>query len=383
MLERDLFSTEVYLSDEGLIEELFEAGLSAEAARFEGLGWKWIEPYGAPGFSRQEARAMGFTVIEPDHTGLTQSEEHERRRLRHLRDLAGLSSKEEIALTDLENRRHAVFSAEQMAVSGVIVHVLADGRAEAIEGLVRRDDHESVAGTETVKGKAHTTFGEKLREDLAAIELAAVQTALLRRPDLLFDLVAFSLSGEGPAKIGCFDIRADRPRNRPANIMAGFSLPMSLDPDTSPGVDREMKPRGEADMFKIFRGRGVDHRDDILTAGLASLVRFSASRNGLYALLAREAGADMREVWRPTAENLFRRVKTAYLDTLFVTLLQPKRGDERLKLWKKLRKWEKSDLLDALFTPENTARDAYGLTMEQKKQIDTWTPAPFGMFDHK
>lgn len=383
-VERDLFSEDVFLADEGLVEELFEQKLTAAARSHEAEGWKWVEAILTPGFSLDEAKTLGMAQLQPAQTGLSEAEEYEVRRLTHLRNLAGLTDREEREVEALLARRVETFTEAQMAQSGIILHVLQDGSLERLAGLVRSEDHGSIGAADAAAlgedGTPRIGFSEKLRDDLQAIELAAVQRALAGRLDLLLDLAGFVLSGEGPTRINCVDFRADVPRSPHGDTHDGLTLIAQVDRNAPPGPDRAMKPRGEADMFKIFRGKGEEHRDAALSAGLARMVRHSPSKNGLYALLAREAGANMREIWRPTAENFFRRVKTAYLDRLYVTLVEPQRGDERLKLWRGLKKSEKAELLENLFKPGNAIREAYGLSVDQAIRLDRWTPEGYGNF---
>lgn len=348
---------------------------TAETKVFEEAepGWLWVECVTTPGYSLEEARLNGLRQIPPPPPSISDAEKLERDRLRYLRDISGLTHSERLALDAWEDVEDAPYTADQKAECGVMLYVEGDGTLVALRGLSSGD-------SKATRSEANGAFSQKVRADLEAIELAAVQTALLRRPDLLLDVLGFILSREGPLKSSLIDMRSELPVNEPSDEDPRFTLDQRLNSKGHPGPDRSMKPRGEADMFKIFRGKGIEHRDSAISAGIAQLIRYSRSDRGLYALLAREAEANMRDVWTPTAVNFFRRVRTGLLDQILEEALQLDARDSRMRAWRKMKKAEKAAHLEKLMGGDDAVRDSYKLSPAIRRRLDRWTPEGFGRF---
>ena len=92
-----------------------------------------------------------------------------------------------------------------------------------------------------------------------------------------------------------------------------------------------------------------------------------------YGVLSEKAGADIRKVWTPTAENLFKRVSGPMLETIYCDLLDLAPTSAEAKAFAKLKKTEKAKTLEDLFSDE-TKQKLLGVTAAQKARIEAWVP---------
>ena len=123
--------------------------------------------------------------------------------------------------------------------------------------------------------------------------------------------------------------------------------------------------------FRAFRKRGQDHVMAELTRHLAALISVGDEKLG--ALVDKETGTDIREVWTPTAANFFNRVGGPYLNALWCELLDLSEDHPTATSFAKLKKGEKADRLEKLFADAET-REAFGVTEAQGERIAKWLP---------
>ena len=127
--------------------------------------------------------------------------------------------------------------------------------------------------------------------------------------------------------------------------------------------------------FATFKKKGKKHRDAELTSLLAKLL--TGGDSDLSALLEQKSGAAIRKVWTPTADNLFKRVSGQIMEGIYCDLLDLNPNDERAKAFAKMKKGEKAETLEDLFS-DPTKQRLHGVTEAQKAHIDTWVPDFFG-----
>ncbi|OWJ86240.1 hypothetical protein CDV52_03600 [Haematobacter missouriensis] len=111
-------------------------------------------------------------------------------------------------------------------------------------------------------------------------------------------------------------------------------------------------------------------RNARLTAALARL--FTPATGDFGASVARLAGADIRKVWTPTADNYFSRLPVARLDRIWSELV-PDGGPDG-DGWMAMKKALKAKDLDRLFRDPDF-RSALFLSKDDGKRIDAWVPA--------
>ncbi len=212
-----------------------------------------------------------------------------------------------------------------------------------------------------------------LVDDMRAIRLAAVQTALLDHPELVLDLLAFALQPESGTPGRIMAVRPERQRIDPVEA-EGFTR----DPRLRDGPSRFGDGGIPLADFLAFRAHGPEHRNTVLTEAFARTLCYNAGPSGrggaaaLFEEIERESGASVRAVWRPTAANFFGRVSAAYLDDLFKTLLERDDADQGFRTWKAMKKGEKAQAMERIFNePE---QDVWTVTTEQRARIDAWVP---------
>lgn len=393
---RDLFSAEdeAFLDDPALLARLFEARLAeaAEAKRAE--GWRWIEPRPESYLPWDVGKAMAR--VYPLPSPMSDEEEAELAGLYELVEREELTDEGHARIEEIEAARPATFDEGHRAVAGGWLYVDRDGALCEALGFIRPEDRADAiaagaieaphvrsgpidgedaddAGTAT-DAEAHgkPPYSAALVADMQAVRLAAVQGALLDRLDLVLDLLAFAVSPESGWGTGPLDLRTGAQPVTPAEA-DGFAPDPRLTerPPTSYG------PEDLLAAFEAFRARGPEHRDANLAQAFARTLRYGGGvhdrSRGLFQAVEREAGADLRAVWRPTSANFLGRVRSETLEALFRDLLDRAPDDPGFKAFKGMKKGEKVAALDRLFADPAAASD-WIVTPEQQARIRAWVP---------
>ena len=240
----------------------------------------------------------------------------------------------------------------------------ADKKVAIEAGILKESMHNG-------KGKPKADYSQKLVDDLNAIKLGARQNAMVNKAEMLLDLLAFQLSGvTGYNQV--LGMRFDHPRNQP-ETETGFSLDDRLTAPREVSYGRFDTDLGQE--FVKFQAKGKKHRNAELSRHLAALLM--GGDDALSAMIDVTSGANIRNVWTPTAENFFKRVNGAYLENLHQNMLGMKSDHKEVKVFAKLKKGEKATYLEKIFGDENT-RKAVGLDADQIARIDAWLPDYFG-----
>ena len=388
----DLFEDEVLFNNPDILDRLFAEKLEDEATRLqEAEGWAWV-------MTTEESNPYWYE-LQRDHgfartykiEGVLSEEQTER--YDELADLANgdvLDAAGEAELDALQEITEGEYSDDQKRCSGIMVHVSHQGEVSVIRGLVRREDQamaishgiieDNKHGGEGNTPKEKPAYSQKFVEDMSAIRLAAVQTALLAKPDYLLSLFAFAVSpasGHGNDLFG-FGYNATE-RNTPETDDQ-FTLDPRLGGERDAAAEtafealREMAGQGKVGAFTAFRKTGKKGRNGEITAYLA--LAFTTQEPEFMAEIEAEIGADIRAIWTPSAENCFKRLKGPQLDTLYLTMLDLTSDSDAYKGFAKSKKGEKNAALHKLFNdPEH--QQAIGVTADQKARIDTWVPECF------
>ena len=280
------------------------------------------------------------------------------------------------------------FTVEQKPHAGIIAHVNNDGHLMLRYGLVRAEDMAGAVAAGIMQENRHTPgstgsaaaadkprspYSGVLIEDMRAIRLHAVQAALLAKPDLVLDLLAFGLSGEsGFDRV--FGIRPETGRNTPSVTDGLDADPCLSDPAQSGSGWLDDDERLAA--FRAFTGKGKKHRNATITAGIARTLPYPGSRDGFFAAIEDMAGADPRKVWTPTAENFLGRVSADYLEALMLDLTDTDPQGSGFKAFKAQKKAAKALSLEKLLS-EADYQAAWRIDAEKKARIDAWVPDCF------
>ena len=382
----DLFGDDTHVTDGELLDRLFEENLIAEAEALRAAGgWKWVTVETAAHFDY--AQREGFERVYPQAQDLPEAEQEEYDALGLLMEEdEGLTEAQEARLEDLEAMAERAYTAEQAAVAGLWVRVDYQGILATEHGFVSPEDvAEAVERgildavperTMAAAGKADASPSSgALVQDLRAIRLAAVQTALLAKPELVLDLLAFGLSAASGVGGSVFGIRPDRPMNKPA-AAEGLAFDDRLAHPLS-GHEAWGKPElhvdDMVDAFAGFQAEGKKARNAAITAGIARTLPYGAEGKDFFAHIETLSGARIRDVWTPTAAGFFGRVSADYLSDLLTELLDADADDKRIKSFKSQKKGAKAEAMERLFAdPEY--QEAMGVTAEQRKRIADWVP---------
>ncbi|MEM8759463.1 MAG: hypothetical protein AAGE83_03945, partial [Pseudomonadota bacterium] len=236
----------------------------------------------------------------------------------------------------------------------------------AIEaGLVPRVEKRRSPAAE--KAGEKPLYSGALAADLAVVRTAALQAALLAKPALALDLLAFVLTqrlGVGTDPVG---FSTDPPKNA-LEEDPGLVLPEALIGDEA--LHAPLRGVEAAAAFSALRKRPKRQKNAMLTAAIARLVgtRLALGEtNPMAERLAAEAGLDVRAVWTPT-EAFFSRLPKARLLEIYDAVMQKPSGRTQLE---KQKKGDVARWLHLIFT-----EDAKGptLTAEQRQRMRAWLP---------
>lgn len=197
---------------------------------------------------------------------------------------------------------------------------------------------------------------------MTAIQLAAFQTSLLRKPELVLDLLAFGLSRGSTWETETMAIRFDMQKNKPQGDDENFTLHPDLSGQRSGEDETELEANTAHETFEAFVAKGKRSRNVTITSWFARA--FKTQDSDFMSYLADKSGANMREIWTPTTANCFKRHKGWQLDDLFLKLLDRAETDEQYKAFVKLRKGKKDEAIHDLFHGADI-QAVYKMTLEQ------------------
>ena len=387
-MNRDLFSDNIALHDGDLLARLFSDKLAEEAANV-GQGWKWAEvmadsyiPYGT---------TEKLDRIYPVPGVLTEEQAERYDELAELAEGDVLDEAGQAELANLTAIMDGGYTDAQRAVAGVYIYVRNDGTVGETAAWVRAEDRADAIEAGVLTGHAATRHGGgsieeapkspysgALVDDMKAVRLAAIQTALLDKPEMVFDLLAFGLSRASGATTNVFDLSPGRPNNCPTKD-EGLQVSDRL---THAPAGHEAWSRPElrvddlAQAFRDFVAAGKKARNAALVEGVARTLPYGAGSADFFGLIEDDAGAGIRKVWTPTAENFFSRVSADYLDNLHLDLTGCDPQGNDFKAFKAQKKAEKAAGMERLFSDADYQR-AWQLDAEKKARIDAWTPDCF------
>lgn len=368
-VQEDLFSDDVRILDEALLDELFARKLEecAQAERERGYAWVEIsmESHVSPWSLRESHEEVFPTPIE-----LPEADASE---LERLQGQDELTDEELERLEELEARAAGDIADEDRETSGIWLYVnhqgelCASGPWRALpaggEGEDGGEDDDAPAAPKAEK------LSQAVVDDMKRVQRLAVQTALLDKPELVLDLLTLSLTAP------LYDWQ------RPLALSVS---PPSIEPDKADGavIDERLVEavndgkvigaRGELSPAHLeeLRALGKKARNARLTAALARL--YGALHRDFLGPLARLSGADIRKVWTPNAANYFDRVPVARLDAIWAELVAD--NAEAQAAWSGMKKASKAADLDRLFR-DGDFRAALFLDADSCRRIDAWVPA--------
>lgn len=379
---RDLFEENgTYLQNPDLLDRLFAEKLEDAATAIEAEGWKWIEviPESYVSYNIIEKLTRLYKV----EVELTEEQAERYDELAELYQADALDEEGGAELEALQELAEGDYTDEQRQHAGAYVYVDSSGTVDAARGYIRPEDRAAAVEAEVLTGFAASSghagkaddapkspYNAALVEDMRRARLHAIQAALLAKPELVLDLLAFGLSGRGGAHENVFDIRPDR-----ANITPEKANGLTPEPRLSDesGDHRWLDDEERLVAFTEFQAEGKKARNAALTEGLARTLPYPHRPSALFDHIEASTGADLRHVWTPTAEGFFKRVNADYLDSLMLDLTGCNPTGNGFKSWKAMKKSAKADALEKLFTDPDYQK-AWHIDVEKKARIDAWRP---------
>ena len=212
--------------------------------------------------------------------------EEQAERYDELADLANADALNEAGQAELEALDAIIkgdFTDAQRAVAGYYVYVSHSGTVQLSGPWVRTEDRAAAIEAGVLTGHAaHADGGDAasapkspysgaLVEDMKAIRLAAIQTALLDKPDMVFDLLAFGLSLASGVSTSVFDLSPGRPMNCPSRTDGlEWSDRLAHPPAGHEAWSRpELRIEDLAQAFRDFTAAGKKARNAALVEGMA------------------------------------------------------------------------------------------------------------------
>ena len=198
------------------------------------------------------------------------------------------------------------------------------------------------------------------------------QDHLLRSIDRFVDL------GTIRAHLADFYSHTGRPSIDPdlliRMLLVGYCFGIRSERRLCEEVHLNLAYRWFAEAFAAFLAQGKKARNAEITSSFARA--FKSQDQNMMAIIGEKAGANIREIWDPTASNCFKRMKAAQLDELFLQLLDREDNSTEFRTFKKLKKREKDQKMHELFHDVDV-QAIYKVSTAQKARIDAWTPACF------
>ena len=371
----DLFAEDTYLNDIALLDRLFAEKLEQIAEEAEAEGWKWVEAMpNVTNYGWWDIEQSKGIKLRQEAGTLTEEQAERHDELADLAEAEALDDQGAAELAALAQIIEGDFTEAQKSVSGKIIYISSNGTLSFYDGVVRADDRAAaqeagvIAGNMAPTDKPKSPISNALADDLRRAATGARQHAALRNPELLLSLLAYQLTGKLRYS-SAFGLMEQEVANMPTTEAEGYALDARL---TTP-YEGMKTWCGEdfANGFEEFRARGQEQVMADLYRHLASLLK--GGDKSLAELIDIEVGTNPREVWTPTAANLWNRVPGSYRQQIWRDMLDLAEDHPTATTFVKLKKAEQSERLQQLFGDE-AFRGAMGVTDAQAQKIANWLP---------
>jgi ParB family chromosome partitioning protein len=374
-LKRDLFSDSVFIQDRALLDSLVTEGLERKAKPVRKEGWKWVETAAEFGYEQKQQ----FRRLHAEPVPLAPEEQQQLKTLQaeydRLSDTWQESGEEDEPeqLTKMAEQieaieeRDGVWTPEQRAIAGAVVHIGYDGKAVIERGLVRPEDMpkkvNANAPATTAEGKADATeqqseFSAALIEGLTAHKSAALAATLLDSPEVGLASVVYAMVLDVFSHGGTSSVQVQASSQSLHRVEGSAAFQALEQARESWG---EQLPGNPNDLWDWCLKQDQAVLIDLLTfcaASCLNAVQLKADRPDGARLahagkLASALNLDMTGWFKPTAENYFNRVSKPQI----MAALQEARNQPPAPAWDKLKKADlatlaERELADKAWLPE-------------------------------
>ncbi|WP_269621438.1 ParB/RepB/Spo0J family partition protein [Zhongshania sp. BJYM1] len=329
----DLFDEVKYIDDAELMERLATEKMNGIAEVVKGEGWKWVETTLTSWMDVRAQRTDGELRDVPAE--LTQKLDAAKNELEKVSkaaydeedddkrdDLWEKETELEQAVESLEEELdgYRIFTDEQKAISGAAITLSGNGAPEITYGYVRTADLPKTANVDGSGSAAATelngdpdesiNLSNALRTDLANYELLSIRSVLMSKPDLCFDLSAFTLA-KSVLSFGYYS----RASSLSLNIV-DMSATKDIEETIAAKAILEAKEKlnlswldaeSDLDMFINFQMLSRTEKKAIHAFCVAASL--TSSNNDIVQSLAEQVKFNLADHWQPTKENYFNRIK--------------------------------------------------------------------------
>ncbi|APE43392.1 hypothetical protein BOO69_08165 [Sulfitobacter alexandrii] len=368
-MDEDLFNDQSVLHNVELVENLFRQKLTKAAEDLQQAeGFARVIPIFETWLGHQhtdDMRRIHRASVELPDADMTRYEE-----LCEIGEAREFTSGEAGEFDRLEDRMKGDYADEERAAATAYLLVNHEGKLEQTGAYIPIKRAGSAAGSDSIETvKPKPPVSQAGIDDLHRIQRIALQTEMLRRPELVLDLLAFQLWHEISSWSGAFNVVATEQDALPASTEA-----LTIDKRIT-GEDDAPLPRLGEDIgsdFKAFLDKGKKYRNTVLTLALVRCVNapFGARINGA---MMEALEVTPRSIWTPTAENFFKYCRSDALDAIWRTLVATEDRADQMERFTKLKVGEKRKELEALFNDAST-QEALGLSRAEITAIDAWLP---------
>lgn len=361
-----LFSSDIRLKDEELLNDLFLEKLAETAEEIREEGYRSVIITDKSWISYpSNARLLARPVVE-----LPEADAAELERLTHEYDERELSEADEQRRLNLEARRSGVYDPEEVAQATVIIGIDNDG------DLIRSIPFTTAAPKVTAAqedGSPTAAKAEKVSQavvdDMRILRRIALQSALIEKPELMLDLLTLSLTApiyQWHKPLAISPVAQSLTPSKEEGLIVSERLQTATSLIENKIALQDLHPGHLSEV----QAMGKQVRNATLTAALAAI--FCRSDGDFTDHLAETLGVNVRKIWTPTAAGYFSRIPVAMLDRIWAALVPADRSDPAE--FAAMKKAEKARDLDALFN-DLSFREALQLDRETNKRIDAWLPA--------
>lgn len=274
---KDLFEDNTYIENTDLFDKLFNEKVEESIEKVKKEGWAWAEYI--PENSHEYTRKM-HRLFEP-------------------------------------------FTKAQKAIAGAIMTFSYDGKMQINRGYVKAADKKSLNNLNPKKkGKSEPQKSEgmsqALIDSLKDYRLEVAQLAIMRNPDIAYDLMVFNaaLAYHHKSTYTGPDIHFSEHYPRSLEEQADSKATNEMEAIGKALNDSWMKHKNEAQMFDAFRQLTPREKQEILAFCIARTLRAQLYRaDSAFELALASTGIDVADYWRPTQENYLGRIgKTQLLE---------------------------------------------------------------------
>lgn len=395
-ITRDLFSNDdsVMIDDPALAERLAMEKLQAKAEELK-TEWKWAEVMLSIAYDtfREYGRVYPETSLPAD---LAAEQETIEARLEEMdeidennwtedldQELSNLKKRE----SEIEAQETTAYSAEQMALAGVIVSMDSAGGFRIESGLVHPDDkpkpeptssRSTASPTSDPADAARHDAGETISviEDIRAIRHQILRAHLSADFNTAFDAILYSMAvgifgystySSQPLNVSIKAAEVYRSKEKLTGTIAESMLQglkdklslewLNLDQPHDFNAMSALSPREKQDLFAFCVAQGVNQS-----------LSTDPHANPVLEVMGKRMDVDVASCWRPTAEHYWNRVKKGYALKVASEQIAPNWADDHSKD----KKAQIAEAMDSAFSddPQKTA----GLNEETAARTSTWLP---------